>query len=138
MFGTSYKMRKLFSMYLLFFYLSNATKAMVLTQLCLFVFFKGRSGYRGLPRFPLCLMNWISICRVPKKVVSSLHTAGVYEKPGLLFLRYFMWDFFREINYVITICVYCFRYMLDDWLMMGKEKNMRTITSSMNKEKNVF
>ena len=25
--------------------------------------FKGRSGYRGLPRFPLCLTNRIRICR---------------------------------------------------------------------------
>ena len=28
--------------------------------------FKGRSGYRGLPRLPLCLTNQIRICR-PKK-----------------------------------------------------------------------
>ena len=28
-----------------------------------FVCFKGRSGYRGLPRFSLCLTNRIRICR---------------------------------------------------------------------------
>ena len=49
---------------------------------CLFVCFKGRIGYRCFPRFPLGLTNRIHICRVPQKVVSSLHTAGVYEKPG--------------------------------------------------------
>ena len=48
----------------------------------LFVCFKGRNGYRGLPWFPLCLTNRICICRVPQKLVSSLHTTGVYEKPG--------------------------------------------------------
>ena len=46
-----------------------------------FVCFKGRSGYRGLPRFPCCLMNQIRVCRVPQKVMSSLHTAEVYWKP---------------------------------------------------------
>ena len=44
-----------------------------------FVCFKGRSGYQGLPRFPLCLTNWIRICRVSQKVKSSLRTAGSYE-----------------------------------------------------------
>ena len=33
----------------------------------LFVCFKGRSGYRGLPRFPLCLTNQIHICNSPKR-----------------------------------------------------------------------
>ena len=41
-----------------------------------FVCFKGGSGYRGLPRFPLCLTNRICICRVSQKVMSSLHTVG--------------------------------------------------------------
>ena len=36
-----------------------------------FVCFKGRSGYRGLPLFPLCLTNQNCICRVSQKVVSS-------------------------------------------------------------------
>ena len=48
----------------------------------LFVCFKGRSGYQGLPRFPLCLTKQIRIWRVLQKVVSSLHTVGVYEEPG--------------------------------------------------------
>ena len=47
-----------------------------------FVWFKGRSWYWGMPRFPLCLTNGIRICRVSLKVMSSLHTVGVYEKPG--------------------------------------------------------
>ena len=46
----------------------------------LFVCFKGRSGYRACPGLPLCLTNRIRICRVPKKVLSSLWTTGVYEK----------------------------------------------------------
>ena len=33
--------------------------------------FKGRSGYRGLPRFPLCLMNRIRICREMIFIYSS-------------------------------------------------------------------
>ena len=52
---------------------------------CLLVCFKGRSRYQGIPQFPFCLTNQICICRVPKKVVKSLHTAGAYEKLGSVF-----------------------------------------------------
>ena len=55
-----------------------------------FVCFKGRSGYRGLPWFPLCLTNRICICRVPQKHGQS--KSGRYIRAFLSYGAFFSFE----------------------------------------------